>query len=111
MFKFYCIAFVEYMITGKTLLDYSNIFSPNDYQKNDKIIYNYFQDQYGKRKRKPWLLTKKMNGTRKYLLHQIRYNKLMKKKHKKVYRNLNYFEHFLIAISAVSGCVSISSFP
>ena len=26
---FYCIAFIEYMLEGKTLLDYTNFFSPN----------------------------------------------------------------------------------
>ena len=34
----------------------------------------------------------------------------MSEKHKKVCRALNYFEHFLIFISAVSGCVSVSAF-
>ena len=34
----------------------------------------------------------------------------MSEKHKKVYRALNYFEHFHIFVSAVSGFVSISSF-
>ena len=34
------------MIAGKRLLDYT--FSPNDYEKNDKIIYKYFKDKYGK---------------------------------------------------------------
>ena len=28
-------AFIEYMLAGKTLLDYTNLFSPNDYKKND----------------------------------------------------------------------------
>ena len=42
------IAFVEYMIAGKTLLDYRNLFSLNDYKRNDKIIYKYFKDKYGK---------------------------------------------------------------
>ena len=49
----YCITFMKYMIAGKQLLDYYNLFSPNDYQKNCKIIYKYFKDKYGKRKRKP----------------------------------------------------------
>ena len=35
---FYCIAFIEYMLAGKTLLDYTNLFSPNDNKKNDKLI-------------------------------------------------------------------------
>ena len=38
------------MIVGKTLLDYTNLFSPNDYKKIDKIIYRYLKDKYGERK-------------------------------------------------------------
>ena len=33
----------DFMIKGKSFLDYSNLFSPNDYEKNDKIILKYFQ--------------------------------------------------------------------
>ena len=33
---------------GKMLLDYTYSFSPNDYRKNDKKIYNYFKDKYGR---------------------------------------------------------------
>ena len=49
MSGFYCIAFIEFMFAGKILLDYTNLFSPNDYKKNDKKIYKYFQDKYGRR--------------------------------------------------------------
>ena len=49
MCGFYCIIFIEYIIVGKTLLDLSNLFSPNDYKKNDKIIYKYFNDKYDRR--------------------------------------------------------------
>ena len=34
----------------------------------------------------------------------------MSENHKEVCRDLNYFEHFLIFISAVSDCVSIATF-
>ena len=34
----------------------------------------------------------------------------MSKKHKKVYRVLNYIEHLLISIFTVSGCIFISAF-
>ena len=37
------------MIARKTLLDYTDFFSPNNYKKNDKIIYTYFKDKYGRR--------------------------------------------------------------
>ena len=58
MCGFYGIAFIEYMVTGKTLLDYTNLFPPNNYKKNDKIIYKYFQDKYGRRN-KSWVSIKK----------------------------------------------------
>ena len=45
MCGFYCIAFIEYLLAVKTLLDYTNLFSPDDYEKNGKIIYNYFKDK------------------------------------------------------------------
>ena len=54
MCGFHCIAFIEYMLTGKTLFDYTNLFSPNDYRKTDKIIYKYFKDKCG-RSSKYWL--------------------------------------------------------
>ena len=44
----HCIVFIEYMLSGKTLLDYNNLFSPNDYKKNDKILYKYLKDKYVK---------------------------------------------------------------
>ena len=36
------------MLAGKTLLDYTNSFPPKDYKKNEKIMYKYFKDQYGR---------------------------------------------------------------
>ena len=49
MCGFYCIAFIEYILERKTLLDYTNLFSPNDYKKNGKIKYKYFKDKYRRR--------------------------------------------------------------
>ena len=40
MYRFYCIAFIEYMLAGKKLLDYTNLFS-----QNDKVICNVFKDK------------------------------------------------------------------
>ena len=34
------------MLGGKKLLDYTNLFSPNDYKTNGKIIYKYFKNKY-----------------------------------------------------------------
>ena len=45
---FYCNTFIEYMLARSTLLDYTNLVSPNDYKKNEKIICKYFKDKYVK---------------------------------------------------------------
>ena len=45
----HCIAFIKYMLAGKTLLDYTHLFSPNEYKKNDKTIYKHFRDKYVRR--------------------------------------------------------------
>ena len=41
--KYFCIVFIDFMIKGKNLLDYTKLFSTNDYEKNGKIILKYFQ--------------------------------------------------------------------
>ena len=48
MCRLFCIDFIEYMLAGKTLLDHTNLFSPNDYKKNNKIICKYSKDKYVK---------------------------------------------------------------
>ena len=42
MWKYFCIGFIDFMLKGKNLFDYKNLFSPNDFEKNDKIILKYF---------------------------------------------------------------------
>ena len=51
MYGFHCILFIKYMLARKTLLDYTNLFSPNDHKKMDKVIYKYFKDKYNRRGR------------------------------------------------------------
>ena len=42
MCEYFCIGFIYFMLKGKILLDYTNLFSPNDYEKNSRIILKYF---------------------------------------------------------------------
>ena len=35
--------FISFMLKGTSLLDYTDLFSPNEYEKNDRIILKYFQ--------------------------------------------------------------------
>ena len=43
MCGYFCIGFIDFMIKSKSLLDYTNLFFPNDYEKNDKMILKFFQ--------------------------------------------------------------------
>ena len=43
MCEYFCIEFINYMLKDKTLLDYTNLFSPNDFKKNDQVIKRIFK--------------------------------------------------------------------
>ena len=45
MCGYFCIGFVDYMFIGTSLTGYTNLFSPNNFKKNDSIILNYFLDK------------------------------------------------------------------
>ena len=44
MCGYFCIGFINCMFNGNTLTDFTNIFLPNDFKKNDDIILKYFLD-------------------------------------------------------------------
>ena len=37
-----CIGFIDFMLKTESLLEHTNLFSPNDYEKNNKTISKYF---------------------------------------------------------------------
>ena len=45
MCGYFCIEFINYMLKGKTLLDYTNLFSPYDFKKNDQVIKRIFKNE------------------------------------------------------------------
>ena len=42
MWGYFCIGFTDFMLSGKTLTEFTNPFLPNNFIKNDDIILNYF---------------------------------------------------------------------
>ena len=42
MYGYFCIGFIDFMLAGKTLTEFTNLFLPNNFLKNDDIILNYF---------------------------------------------------------------------
>ena len=45
MCGYFCIELINYFLKGKTLLDYTNLFSPNDFKKNDQVIKRIFKNE------------------------------------------------------------------
>ena len=42
MCRYFCIGFIDFMLTGKTLTDFTNLFAPNNFKKNDDITLKHF---------------------------------------------------------------------
>ena len=43
---YFCIGFINFMLKGNNLTEFTNLFSPNDFEKNDDIILKYFKNRY-----------------------------------------------------------------
>ena len=42
MFEYFCIGFIDFVLPGKILSEFTNLSSPNNFKKNDDIILKYF---------------------------------------------------------------------
>ena len=42
---YFCTGLVDFLLAGKKLTDYTSLFSPHDYKKNDDIILSYFKNE------------------------------------------------------------------
>ena len=40
---YFCIGFIDFIFVGKSLIDFTSLFSPYDFKKNDDIILSYFK--------------------------------------------------------------------
>ena len=45
MCRYFSIGFVDVMFAGKKLTDFTSLFSPYDFKKNDDAILSYFKDE------------------------------------------------------------------
>ena len=45
MCGYFYIGFIDFMLAGKKLTDYTNLFSPYDFKKNDNIILSYLKNE------------------------------------------------------------------
>ena len=43
MCGYFCIGFIDFMFAGRSLIDFTSLFSPYDFRKNEKIILDYYK--------------------------------------------------------------------
>ena len=127
MCGYFRIGFINFMLARKTLTDFTDLFSPNDFKRNDDIILKYFS----------WLIFRmaetnnvsmypnlnpnlsddqqfrlnKFNEIRYYFIAEIKERELMSKRLIKYIAFFYYFDKSLIIMSVTSGSISIASFP
>ena len=42
---YFCIGFIDFMLAGKILIDYTSLFLPHDFEKKYKINLSYFENE------------------------------------------------------------------
>ena len=111
MCRYFCIEFINYMLKGKKLLDYTNLFSPNDFKKNDQVIKrilkmnnaieltNVNKDRLDE-----------INKIKDYFNNEIKERKDIIKKLNKYLVSFDYLDKIFIALSASFGTLSIASY-
>ena len=45
MCGYFCIGFIDFILAGKKLTDFTSMFSPYDFKKNNYVILSYFKDE------------------------------------------------------------------
>ena len=45
MCGYFCIEYIDFMLAGKTLIDYNSLFLPYDFEKIDNIVLTYFKSE------------------------------------------------------------------
>ena len=45
MCGYLCIGFIDFTVAGKKMTDFTHMFSPHDFEKNDLVILSYFKNE------------------------------------------------------------------
>ena len=105
----FCIEFIDFMFVGKSLIDFTSLFSPYDFKKNDDIILSYFLKMNELNSAEISLSDQtkfrlnEINKIKYYFHSEIQERKIRSKKLSKYIAVFDYIDNFLIALSATSG--------
>ena len=107
------------MLEGKKLTDYSHLFSPHDFKKNDNIIFFILKmnksnsieaiDKTDLSEQTKFRLDE-ISNIENYFIEEINQRKSCSRKLNKYVAVFDYIDQALIVLSATSGGVSIISF-
>ena len=111
MCRYYCIEFINYMLKGKTLLDYTNLLSPNDFKKNDQVITRIFNKMNNLEVTdiNNYRLNE-INKVKDYFNGEINESKNIIKKLNKYTVTLDYLDKIFITLSASFGILSVTAY-
>ena len=93
------------MLKGKKLLDYTNLFSPNDFKNNDEVIKRILKMNNVNKYR-----LDEINKIKDYFNNEIKERKDIIKKLNKYLVSFDYLDKIFIALSASFGTLSIASY-
>ena len=129
MCGYFCIGFINFMLAGKTLADFTNLFSPNNFKKMMikfyTILYQCLKmaecnshetcNVYPNLNAVPLhdqqqFRLNKINEIKDYLVAEIKERELMSKRLSKYFASFDYFDKSLIALSVTTGSISTASF-
>ena len=126
MCGYFCIGFINFMFNGKSLKDYTDLFSPNDFEKNDDIILEYFglydvkmsnsnlkvckANEISELKDLTKYRLDEINNKKEYFNAEIKERKDIVKKISKYIVAFDYADKVFITLSASFGTLSIVSY-
>ena len=126
MYGYFCIGFINFMLVGKILTDFTNLFAPNNFKKNYDIILKYFMtnilkmvelnnshethNKYPNLNNQQQSRLNKINEIKDDFVTDIKERELMSKRLSKYIASFDYFEKSLIVLSVATGSISIASF-
>ena len=95
------------MLKCKTLLDYTNLLSPDDFKKNDQVIKRIFNNELIDANK---YRLDEINKIRYYFNNEIKERKDIIKKLNKYLVSFDYLDKIFITLSALFGTLSIASY-
>ena len=121
---YFCIGFIDFMLTGKTLTEFTNLFSPNNFKINDnfKLFYdkwvkiaeheipNMYPNLSANTSNDQQFRQNKINEIKDYFIAEIKEKELTSKNLSKYIASFGYFDKPLIVLSVATGSISIVSF-